>query len=69
MFEAFETIEWYCTVSSHLETYNDLHLKVWKSFSSGTTNIIPDGDILRVAFVPTAHVGLPEFSVGEGFHL
>ena len=64
-----ETIEWYCTISSHLETYNDLHYKVWKSFSSGTTNIIPDSDILCVVFVPTAHVRLPVFSVGQGFHL
>ena len=61
-----ETIECYCTVSSHLETYNDLH---HKGFSSGTTNIIPDGDILGVVYIPTAHVGLPVFSVGKGFHL
>jgi len=69
IFEAFETIEWYCTVSSHLETYNDLHHKVWKSFSCGTRIIIPDGDILHVVFVPPAQVRLPVFSVRKGFHL
>jgi len=62
---AIETMERYCTTSSYLERYNDLQSDVSKSFSSGTRNMIPDGDILHVVYVPTAHVGLPVFSVGE----
>jgi len=69
MLQAFETIESYCTVLSHLEFYNDLHYRVWKSFSSETPNIILDSDILHVVFVSTAHVGLPVCSVGQGFRL
>ena len=60
-----EAIETYSTTSSHLERYNDLPSDVSKSFSSGTRNMIPEGDILHVVYVPTAHVGLPVFSVGE----
>jgi len=62
---AIETMEWYCTTSRHLERYNDLQRDVLKSFSSGTRNMNPDGDILHVLYVPTAHVGLPVFSVWE----
>jgi len=62
---AIEAMEWYCTTSSHLERYNDLQSDVSKSFSSGTRNMIPDGVILRVLYVPTTHVGLLVFSVGE----
>jgi len=60
-----EAIETYCTTSSHLERYNDRQSDVSKRFSSGTRNMIPNPDILRVVYVPTAHVGLPVISVGE----
>jgi len=62
---AIETMEWYCTNSGHPERYNHVQSDVSKSFSSGTINMFPDGDILRVLYVPTAHVGLPVFSVRE----
>ena len=60
-----EAIETYCTTSRHLERYNDLQSDVSKSFSCGTRNMIPYGDILHVVYVPTTYVGLPVFSVGE----
>jgi len=60
-----EAIETYCTTSSHLEKYNHLQSNVSKGFSSGTRNMIPGGDIVRVVYVPTAHVGLPVFSIRE----
>jgi len=62
---AIEIMEWYCTTSSHLERYNDLQSDVSKNFSSVTRNMIPYSDILGVVYLPTAHVGLPVFSVGE----
>jgi len=62
---AIETMEWYCTTSSHLERYNNLQRDVAKSFPSGIRNMIPNADILYVLYVPTAHVRLPVFSVGE----
>jgi len=64
-----ETIEWYCTILSHLETYIDLYHKVSKSFSCGKINIIAEGDILYVLIVPNTHFRLPGFSVGEGLYL
>jgi len=60
-----EAIEMYCTISNHLERYNDLRRDVSKSFSSGTRNMIPDGDILRVVYVLTAYPGPPVFSIRE----
>jgi len=62
---AIQTMEWYCTTSSHLERNNDLQSDVLKSFYSRTRNMISDGDIVHVVYVPTAHVGLPVFSVWE----
>jgi len=62
---AIETMQWYCTTSSHFERYNDLQSDVLKNLSSGTRNMIPNGNILHIVYIPTAHVGLPGFSVGE----
>jgi len=59
-----KAIEMYCTISSYLETFNYLQSNVSKGFPSGTRNIIPDGNIFHIVYVPTANVRLLVFSVG-----